>query len=228
MTEPTPHPVDALLLMAPGCSHCPVVMEGLTRLIKEGRLARLEIVNIQQAPETASELGVRSVPWCRIGPFELEGEQGFGELSRWAGHAAAGTGLTEYYAHLLEHRRSHRVEEMIRQQPETLSDLILLLSSLDTPLVVRIGVGAVLEELAERGELRPAVDELAALTRSDEPQIRADAAHYLSLTGDRAAIDPLRRLLDDPDAEVREIAAESLAVLETGAGHERETTRQGT
>ncbi len=217
MPEPNTAPVDALLLMAPGCSHCPVVMEGLTRLIKAGKLARLEIVNIQQAPERARELGVRSVPWCRIGPFELEGEQSPGELARWAEHAAAGTGVTEYYAHLLEHRRSSRVVTMIHERPETISDLVLLLSSLETPLVVRIGVGAVLEELAEQGLLRPATAELAALTRAEESQIRADAAHYLSLTGDPAAIPALRQLLDDPDAEVREIAAESLAVLEAEA-----------
>ena len=209
--------IDATLLMAPGCAHCPVVLEGLTRLIKAGRLGRLTIVNVQEHPEAAREAGVRSVPWARIGPFELEGEQSPAELERWAEHAASGTGVTEYYSHLLESQRPQQVVRMVLRRPETLSDLILLLSSLETPLLVRIGVGAVLEELAERGALKPASAELAALTRAEEPQIRADAAHYLSLTGDPAAIASLRPLLQDPDPEVREITAESLAILEASA-----------
>jgi len=206
--------IDATLLMAPGCAHCPVVMEGLAQLIKAGKLGRLTIVNVHDRPEAAQEAGVRSVPWTRIGPFELEGKQSPAELARWAEHAADGSGITEYYSHLLENQRQHQVGRMILHRPETLSDLILLLSSLDTPLLVRIGVGAVLEELAEQGALKPASAELAALTRAQEPQIRADAAHYLSLTGDAAATDSLSALLQDPDPEVREIASESLAVLE--------------
>jgi HEAT repeat protein len=43
--------------------------------------------------------------------------------------------------------------------------------------------------------------------------VRADACHYLGLTGAGAAADYIRPLLDDKDAEVREIAAESLALL---------------
>ena len=209
--------IDATLLIAPGCTHCPVVMEGLARLIKAGKLGRLNIVNIHDHPEAAQEAGVRSVPWTRIGPFELAGEQSPAELARWAEHAANGSGVTEYYSHLLENQRPQQVQRMILRRPDTLSDLILLLSSLETPLLVRIGVGAVMEELAEQGALKPASAELAALTRAEAPQVRADAAHYLSLTGDATAADSLRALLQDPDPEVREIASESLAVLEASS-----------
>ena len=66
---------DALLLLAPGCPHCPAVLEGLSGLLKEGVIGRLEAVNAAIHPERAAELGVRTVPWARIGPFELEGEQ---------------------------------------------------------------------------------------------------------------------------------------------------------
>ena len=72
MTE-SAAPADALLLIATGCNHCPAVLEGLSRLLKQGRIGRLDVVNLAVHPETGQALGVRSVPWTRIGPFELEG-----------------------------------------------------------------------------------------------------------------------------------------------------------
>ena len=80
-------------------------------------------------------------------------------------------------------------------------------------MAARIGVGAVLEELAEQGLSQDALAALAALTESEQPQIRADACHYLSLGGGPAALAAVRRLLHDPDPQVREIAAESLTAM---------------
>jgi HEAT repeat protein len=45
--------------------------------------------------------------------------------------------------------------------------------------------------------------------------VRADACHLLGLSGSADAIKYLEARLADPDAEVREIAAESIAELRT-------------
>ena len=45
---------DAELLIAPGCVHCPVVLDGLSALVKAGAIGRLEVVNIAQHPEIAA------------------------------------------------------------------------------------------------------------------------------------------------------------------------------
>ena len=82
-----------------------------------------------------------------------------------------------------------------------------LIASLDTPMAARIGVGAVLEELAGSPSLRATIEPLRQLLRADAPQIRADACHYLGLTGDRRIIADIEPLLDDPDPEVRVSAA---------------------
>ena len=68
-------PPSALILISPGCPHCAQALKGLEELVKEGALARLEIVNIAVDPEPATSRGVRSVPWTQIGPFVLEGAQ---------------------------------------------------------------------------------------------------------------------------------------------------------
>ena len=102
MSETEPIAPDALLLIATGCAHCPTVLDGLCKLLKQGRLGRLEVINIAARPDYAQSIGVRSVPWTRIGPFELEGAQNPSALAEWAERAATGTGLGPYYSHLLE------------------------------------------------------------------------------------------------------------------------------
>jgi HEAT repeat protein len=160
---------------------------------------------------------VRSVPWLRLGPFELTGALGYGELEEWAEHAAAGTGLGDYAAYLLEHQQLDRVVERVRDDPRQLPQLLDLLTDDQTPMGVRIGIGAVVEELAGTKTLRQAVPLLEQLTLSALPQTRADACHYLGLAGDPGALASVRRLLDDEQDDVREIAAETLAVLEPAA-----------
>jgi hypothetical protein len=209
---------SVLLLIAPGCPHCPVVRRGLEALLRDGSIGRLETVNVAEHPEVAAEVGTRTVPWCRIGPFELEGLHSEKELADWVAHARRGTGMAEYLAGLLETQRLDRAIQLVRKQPGLLPDLVALIADLETPMGVRIGVGAVFEELAQHGELGALVPQLGALTRFPEPQIRADACHYLGLTGAAEAVRFVETLLQDPDAEVREIAAETLPLLPSAPG----------
>jgi hypothetical protein len=214
--QPKPH---ALLFIGPGCPHCPAVLDGLVRLIKGARLGRLEVVDVSADPERARELGVRSVPWTRIGAFELIGALSSAELADWADYAAAGEGWSAYYAHLLENRRLDEVVQRVRMQPASLTDLLNLLTDEETPITTRIGISAVVEELPGTGVLEQAVPELEQLTLSGSEQVRADACHFLGLSGDRSAVPAVRRLLEDESPDVREIALETLALLgESGAG----------
>jgi hypothetical protein len=202
----------ALVYIGSSCPHCPAVLDGLARLVKDGRLARLEVVNLSVADPAPSD-AVRSVPWMRIGPFELVGAIAAGELADWAERAATGEGWAAYYAHLLEQRRLSEVERLVHERPATLIDLLALLGDAGTPMALRIGIGALLEGLAGGPILAGAVPVLVQLTLSDLPQTRADACHYLGLARDPQAIAAVRRLLDDEQADVREIAAETLALL---------------
>ena len=80
-----PHtPPDALLLKTSSCPHCPIVLKALQALEAEGSIGELTVINIEDQPELADELGVRSVPWTRIGPFELAGLRTEQELRDWS------------------------------------------------------------------------------------------------------------------------------------------------
>ena len=139
MNSSTGHPTDATLFIAPGCTNCPAVLDGLVRLLKGGKLGRLEIIDVTLKSDMAESAGVRSVPWLRIGPFELMGSQSYSELSLWVESAATGSGMGIYYSHLLETHRLSQVIPLIRESPETLVDLVLLMETLETPMAVRIG-----------------------------------------------------------------------------------------
>ena len=209
--EPVP---DALLLIAPGCVHCPVVLEGLSKLIKQGILGRLEVINVAEHPEVAEQVGSQTVPWTRIGPFELVGLQSHSELTRWANYAAGDAGTGEYYSQLLLSSQLPKAIESIRKHPEHLQELVGLLSQENTPMGVRIGIGAILEDLQGSRQLEQLVPLFIKLTNSNVASTRADACHYLGLTGNRDAIEVVAKLLSDESAEVREIARETLATLD--------------
>lgn len=210
---PRSAPPDALLLIGTRCPHCQSVLDSLTLLIKEGSLSRLTVVNVTASPEAPEARGLRSVPRTRIGPFELSGALPPAELREWVEAASAGGGWGRYLAHLIESGRLEVVVERIQKNPETLTDLLHLFADPDTPLSVRIGVSATIETLAGSAPLRQAVPQILALTLADQPQVRADACHFLGLAGDPGASAAVQRLLDDTDPEVREVAAETLALL---------------
>lgn len=212
MNQPREVP-DALLLLAPGCPHCPAVLEGLSGLVKEGVLGRMEVVNIAVHPETAAELGVRSVPWTRIGEFELDGVLTPGELRRWAELAGTPRGMPEYFLHLLKNGRRDKVESLARQQPQRLLVLVTLLADADSSMAVRLGIGAVLEEFQGSSLAEVMIPGLGELTRHPDALTRADACHYLSLIGGAGIVPYLKACLADESAEVREIAEETLAEM---------------
>ncbi|MFA7243314.1 MAG: HEAT repeat domain-containing protein [Sulfuricellaceae bacterium] len=215
-SEHHPAPPDALLLIAPGCPHCPSVLEGLAQLLKEGVIGALEAVNLAAHPERAQALGVKTVPWLRLGVFELEGVQSPAELRRWAEGAANANPdiLAGYFHDLLISGRRGKVEELLKQDPAHFRALPRLLADPASSMAVRLGLGAVLEEFQPSGLARVIVDDLGELTRHADALTRADACHFLSLIGGEGAIPYLRACLDDSDAGVREIAGETLAEME--------------
>ncbi len=210
----SPSPPDALLFIAPGCRHCPVVLTGLGHLMEEGLLGTLEVVNVAVHPERARELGVRAAPWTRLGPFELEGLHDETELRHWAGQAVAGpVGMADYLRHLLGSGRRAAVADKLRREPRHLEALVLLLGDLETSIDARLGVMAILEELAGGQTLETLVGPLGQLTHHGEARVRTDACHALGLTGSTTARPYLEACLADGDDDVRETAAEALSML---------------
>jgi hypothetical protein len=205
---------DALLLMGTHCPWCPKVLASLKDLLADGVIASLETVNVDERPEFAAELNVRTVPWIRIGPFELEGMRSAAELRNWANKAGSADGLAAYLDELLSTGRIDKALGLVRKDPAGLDALLALFTDTEAQLNTRIGISAIMEDLEGSELLQGLVKHLGELTRHAEARIRSDACHFLRLSGSRQASAYIRPLLADSDADVREVAAESLAALD--------------
>lgn len=211
MNEPAANtPPDALLLLGTHCPHCPGVLQGLANLVKSGTLGTLKVVNIEQRIDIARELGVRSVPWVRIGSFELEGLRSEQELAEWATRAATQSGMAEWLNELLSSGKLDQALQRIKSDPDGMDALMQLFTNPDTQLNTRIGISAIMEHLEDTEELQAIVTQLGKLTQHEDARIRGDACHYLALSGSPKAADYIRPLLQDADAEVRDVARDSL------------------
>ena len=204
---------EALLLVGSGCPHCAAVRQALETLRASGEIAALTVVNASERPELARQYGVRSVPWLRLGPFELQGQRSLTELRAWLAHAGTREGMAAYFGELLASGRLAQVEAILRRDPAQFAALFDLLADPDTELQVRIGVGAVVEAFAGDPARQAWTPRLCELSRHHDPRVRLDAVYYLGLGGAAEAADCLHQRLQDTDPEVREEAAEALKAI---------------
>ena len=201
---------DALLLMGSRCPWCPGVLQALKTLRAEGMISGLETVNVEENPEVAAELGVRSVPWLRLGPFELEGNRTLAELRDWAGKANSRDGMAMYLSELIGSGEIDKSLELVKKHSGHMRALLALFADPETALNILIGISAIMEHLQGTETLAGISAELRELLSSDQPRVRGDACYYLSLSGLPEAAEWIRPLLEDEDENVREIATDSL------------------
>ena len=124
---------------------------------------------------------------------------------------------TEMQAMLTEYMGKGFLENIIalfKQEPELMRFIPALAAAEE--IAVRLGATALVEEMVAgyREQLRVAVPGLLALLTSEHPTVRGDAANLLGVIGDPAAVQGLRRLLQDANAAVREIAEDALREME--------------
>lgn len=191
------------------------MLEILSRLVKKGDVAALHIINISQQTEFAGAHHIRSVPWLKIGPFILQGLQSQQEIETWLARSQSEQGMLDYFTEMLTNGELETVTDAVTQSPDTIRLFIPLLASDETNINVRLGMGAILEDLAGQAILDKLLDGLRDLLRHDHARVRGDAAHFLSFINSPAAVEALQTCLTDPDQDVREIAAESLETLST-------------
>ena len=203
----------ALLLTAPGCVHCAALKKILEKIIAEGLIEQLEVVDVTSNPEIANQHNVKSVPWLKFGLFEFQGALRESNLRYWITQLRDQQGVTRYLKHLLETGELGKTINLINDKPELMNNLVSLVMDEENDMKVRLGVSAVFEEFEGSPLLKERVEQLGELITHKNPKIRADVAHYLSLAHTDAAVAFLRKLAQDSDREVSEIANDSLSDL---------------
>jgi len=209
----SPTPPDALLFISPSCSHCAIVLQGLSELVRLSLIGKLTVVNAAAHPEQAAEQGVRSAPWLRLGPFTLIGGHTPADLRQWAEWASVEEGAAHYVEHLLKQGGYRQAVAFIAEDTNRLEPLLTIIANPEAGIDVRLGVSALLEAYANTPALQKLVPQLAELTRHTDHRMRTDACHLLGLTGSAAARTHVEICLNDAQEEVREIAAEAMEEL---------------
>ena len=210
----TTSPPDALLFVTSGCPHCAAVLRGLNELAKRKLIGTLTVMDVAEHPGQAREYDVRVAPWLRLGPFTLTGTHSPAELRQWAEWANGETGTAHYVEHLLKRGGYQQAKAFIDIDTDRLGALLAIVADPGAKLEVRLGVSALLEAHARSPSLQRLLPQLAELARHADHRVRADACHLLGLTGSTAARAHIEARLNDPQEEVREIAAEALENLE--------------
>ncbi|MDP1526228.1 MAG: HEAT repeat domain-containing protein [Rhodocyclaceae bacterium] len=103
----------------------------------------------------------------------------------------------------------------VEKTPKALADLLPIVANPEINMNVRFGASAVFERYAGTAALKALLPALGLLSAHGDHRVRADACHFLGMSGAPEAIKYLEARQDDPDAEVREIVAESLEELQT-------------
>ncbi len=209
MTEP----LEALLLVAPGCPHCDTMARLLLERVKAGRIGRLDVRDLQQYPDLAHSQGVRSVPWFRLGVVEQAGAHSPEELDAFIELNTQPDPLSRYLGWLFRNGQKDAVLSRVRAHPNALREMMKLVFVEKTKFVERIGIGAVIEELEGDSLLEVILPDLERMASLPDHKDRVDAAYYLGLTRSPAARPILERLLDDDHPEVRQEAEEALENL---------------
>ena len=202
-----------LMLMGTQCTFCGPMMQMLMEIMKSGQIAELRVVNIEDDPELARQLGVRSVPWLQIGPFELAGSRSKQELLLWIERASSFEGVSDYLEEVLSEGKLDYAKKLIHRYPQALENVIDLMADPEAKINVRLGVGVIIEDMAASEEFKTVVPRLIQYLTNEDARIRGDACHYLSLTKDVSYVPEIKKLLSDKSEEVREIAQDSLDEL---------------
>jgi len=205
----------ALLLISTSCPHCASVLQSLSEMIKAGVIAKLEVVNLSETPQLAQQYSVRSVPYVRIGLYELEGLHTTSELTYWAEHVGSGDAMAKYFDQALRQGGLQKVLNILKQEHGQFFALISLMRDPATELPVRIGIGAIMEEYEGSEELQNQVENIATLIEHADARTRLDACHFLALSHSQKARPYIELLLNDEDADVRAEAKESLEMLQS-------------
>lgn len=126
-------------------------------------------------------------------------------------------GVADYFHILLMEGDLKAVVEIVRQRPDLLAELLPIVANPEASMNVRFGASAVIERYTGTPALKALVLKLGGLAVHSDERVRSDACHYLGLSHCIEARQYLAPRLGDESAEVREIAADSLAEIAEAA-----------
>ncbi len=197
------------LFVMQGCQVCPQMERIFEEMHQQGAIGGLEILDVQQHPKLAKQYNIRSVPYYLIDGVAFSGLKSRREIDQLL-HQKDSEKWREMIRESLSGGELDPVEQAVRQQPAAGEAMIVLLKDPLTPLLVRIGLTAVIETLAAEGLLDDYEQQFIEMTEHDDERIAVDALYYLSLINTAGSLAALQTLAEQGSQVMREHALELL------------------
>jgi hypothetical protein len=211
-------PAELLVFVGASCPHCPGAVRSANRLALASALVTVSIADVEAHAKLAGRFNVRAVPLTILdGSLAVNGVVRPADLVDKILSRDDDSHGESLLLSLLEQGRFHDAVRQIRADRGETHFLTIWKGSTTS---LRIGLMMAVETALEgdRGVLDGLVPGLLPILGTEDPVLRGDTADLLGRIGHRAASDPLRTLLDDPNPDVAEIASEALAEIEARDG----------
>ncbi len=203
------------LFVTQGCSVCPTMKRIFQQLAQSGGVDELNIYDLTDHPDLAKQHNIRSVPFYRINGTPFSGLRTLHEIESLLQASTVEAGSSWIVEQLREGQLAE-VEQAVLQQANIREGLMRLLEAEDTELVVRIGLSAVIESLAERRIFDQYAQRFIDLTQHHEERIAIDALYYLQLISTPSTLKRLQQLAEAGQGELSIQAQELLAEAAQG------------
>lgn len=194
----------------PGCSVCPQMERLFEELHEQGGIEELEVLDVTRYPELAQKYNIKSVPFYLVNGIAFNGLKTREEIvdllqqddsQKW----------TSLIRAELEDGQLELINNYIQQHAAAREAMMELLADKDTELVVRIGLTAIIESLAEGDLLESLEERFIQLTQHNDERIALDALYYLSLLSSPSSLAALTKIARNGKPGLREDARELLA-----------------
>ena len=194
----------------PGCSVCPQMERLFEGMHRGGEISSLQIVDVTEHPNLVKQHGIRSVPFYLINEVAFSGLRTRAEIEALLGQGEAQI-WQDKITQQLAAGELDSVEQDIRQHAEARDAMMSLLQNDGTELVVRLGLTAIIEELAQSGVLTGLEQRFIALSDHDDDRIATDALYYLDLLATPLTLQALAQVAMQGRQSLRAEAEELLA-----------------
>lgn len=199
-----------------GCHVCPEMERIFHQLKQQGEISELKVFDVKDHPQLAQQYHIRSVPHYLINGVAFTGLKSQGEILKLL-QSEENQRLQQWITDQLAEGQLDEVESRIDQQPPLREAAMQLLENIDTPLMVRIGLSAVIESLAEQGVFNSFAARFIMLADHPEDRIAIDAIYYLQLLSTPSTLNKLSEIAQHGRAELKMQAQELLLEISASA-----------
>ncbi len=208
-------PVRLFVLMASSCPHCPnVVRHALIAAIANPAID-LTIIDAVQFTDIADRYKIKSTPTIIINDgFTSVGLLSLDKLAEILLKVSDGESLTLTLDSMIKSGRAEDAARLMCRENRPEAILPIYLSQ---EFSTRMGALVAMEEALSFNPraLDTIVDKLTELLFHEENALRGDTAELLGKIGNSEAVRHLKKVVEnDPDPDVREAAADALALME--------------